>query len=118
MAWSYMLPSGVCQSKSRCSPVLACSFARMLRPFRSTASRRSKSRSDLVGNLAISIPPNAGQRGGQALGEAGAPVVLVAPDVKLMVLAEELERVDLAGEPEPDAADLAGLLAPAVWPLR
>jgi hypothetical protein len=35
-------------------------------------------------------------------------------DVKLVVLAQELEGVDLAGELDPDPASLAGILAAAV----
>ncbi len=47
----------------------------------------------------------------QAIGQTGAPVVPLALDVELVVLAEEFECIDLAGKLEPDPADRAGVLA-------
>jgi hypothetical protein len=49
----------------------------------------------------------------QALGDVLVIVVLVALGIEFMVLAEQLQRVDLTGELKPDAANLAGVLAAA-----
>jgi hypothetical protein len=55
------------------------------------------------------------QRGRQAVGQAGATVLVFdAIDAELVVLAEQLDRVDLAGKLEPRPADLAGIFAAAV----
>jgi hypothetical protein len=55
--------------------------------------------------------------GCQAVCQAGTDVVLAALDIKLVVLAQQLERLDLVGELELHAADLAGILAAAVHEL-
>jgi len=58
------------------------------------------------------------QRRVQAPGKAGTPVMLLAFDIKLVVLAQERERLDLAGQLEPDSADLTRIVAAAVQERR
>jgi hypothetical protein len=53
-------------------------------------------------------------RRGQALGDAGAELVLVALHEQAVVLAEQMQGVDRVGEPEPGAANFAGILAAAI----
>jgi len=77
-----------------------------------------RGRSDLIVRVILFLRAHPRQRRVQALGKTSTPVMLLAFDIKLVVLAQERERLDLAGQLEPDSADLTRIVAAAVQERR